>query len=590
MGGQLRMRSIPHPLLTLCLLTAGAGFTQAQVTELNVSRDLVRLGIASRNATPDDAKLDSRPLFQSALAYARSKGVPLITADRGAYWFLTPQTSTSYLVLDHTIDLLIDLQGSDIYIKQPFMIGFDLQFCERVALTNFTLDFMTLPFTQVRLSGVAGRNITYDLLPGWPSPVALAQVAAGANPEYWGLVLRNGTAPPSTNRLPLASPQQDGQLQVNTETSPWTQPAVLATYKSGDIVVVTARAGPPAVFVESGVDVRVANIEVYASGSLGVQVDACDRALIERIHVMPRPGTDRLISSNADGVHVSFVQADTRVRSCYVSRTMDDGIALNSPFLATVDQQIGNRALQVKNLIGIVEPGYQLSFVNPTSGVMLGAAPLATRVSDVRLSFAGDLPSLQSGYGLVYADPDFRGQGTIVENNTVEDVLFARGIFLGGVTGITVRGNTVRRTNGSGIVAHYELSAYPTAPNQDIQILSNTVDSAIGPAAVGSGWVAAVGSIAVLATDSTFQAIRNPLTPNIIIADNAILNAGRTAIWVNAIDGGSITGNTVSSYGAYPQLATWGASAAWAAQLTQDFTQAVVVRNSRNLTVGQNQF
>lgn len=589
MEAQLRMRVIPHPLLSLCLFTLGS-LAHAQVTEVNVSRDLVRLGIASRNAAADNPKLDSRPLFQAAIAYAQSQNVPVITADRGAYWFLTPQASTSYLVLDHATDLLIDLQGSDIYLKQPFMTGFDLQFCERVALTNFTLDFMTLPFTQVRLSGVSGRNISYDPLPGWPSPGSLTQLPAAAGAEFWGLVLRSGSVPPSTNRLPLVTPFQDGQLQVSTETSPWTQPAVLATYKPGDVVVVTARAGPPAVFVESGVDVRVANIEVYASGSLALQVDASDRALIERIHVMPRPGTDRLISSNADGVHVSFVQADTRVRSCYISRSMDDGIALNSPFLANVVQQIGTRTLQVNNLIGIVEPGYQLAFVDPSTGVMSGTAPLAARVSDLRLSFAADLPAVQSGSGLVYADSAFRGDGTIVENNTVEDILFARGIFLGGVTGVTVRGNTVRRTNGNGIAAHYELSAYPTAPNQNLQILSNTVDSAIGPAAVGSGWVAGVGAIAVLATDSSFQAIRNPVTPNITIANNAILNAGRTAIWVNAIDGGSITGNTISGYGVYPQLATWGASSAWVAQLTQDFAQAIAVRNSRNLAVGSNQY
>jgi hypothetical protein len=46
---------------------------------------------------PDSPSTDARPLFQAALAYAQSHSVRLITVDRGAYYFLTPQTAQIYL-------------------------------------------------------------------------------------------------------------------------------------------------------------------------------------------------------------------------------------------------------------------------------------------------------------------------------------------------------------------------------------------------------------------------------------------------------------------------------------------------------------
>ena len=43
-----------------------------------------------------------------------------------------------------------------------------------------------------------------------------------------------------------------------------------------------------------------------------------------------------MISSNADGLNLTNVQADSVIRDCLVQRTLDDGIAVNSTFLASV--------------------------------------------------------------------------------------------------------------------------------------------------------------------------------------------------------------------------------------------------------------
>src|SRR5262249_15469517 len=153
---------------------------------------------------------------------------------------------------------------------------------------------------------------------------------------------------------------------------------------------------------------------------------------------------------------------------------------------------------------------------------------------------------------------------------------------LGGVNGVTVQKNIVRKTDCGAIVLHHDLAAYPSAANQNIQIIGNTVDAAIGPSAVGTGAIAALGSIFVLATDDSFVQLRNPTATNITISNNVISNSGRSAIWAGNIDGGTIQGNTINGYNLYPQLALWGVTQAFATQLVQDFAQSVVVRSSRN--------
>jgi hypothetical protein len=201
-----------------------------------------------------------------------------------------------------------------------------------------------------------------------------------------------------------------------------------------------------------------------------------------------------------------------------------------------------------------------------------------------------DLPTLQKGFGMIYGDAQNRGAGSVIQDSVVEDVLSARGIYLGGISGVTVQRNVIRRTNGGAIVAHEDLSAYPMGPNRDLQIVNNIVEHAIGPAAVGTGVLAAIASIFVLSTDLNFNFLPGTPNTNITIANNYIVNSGRGGIWVSNLNGGSVENNTILQYNVYPTLAAWGLSTDAIAQLRQDFSQAVVVKSSAGVTVGNNVF
>jgi len=118
---------------------------------LNLSRDLVRLGIAPQNLTPDDQSLDARPLFQAALHYVEQNHTRRMTVDRGAYYFLTAETPETYLSFSGLSDLRIDLASSRIYFAHAFLQGFLVSNCQRVTLTNFEAGILSPPYTHVRL-------------------------------------------------------------------------------------------------------------------------------------------------------------------------------------------------------------------------------------------------------------------------------------------------------------------------------------------------------------------------------------------------------------------------------------------------------
>jgi hypothetical protein len=227
---------------------------RAQST-LNLSRDLVRLGIATRNLVPNDPALDARAIFQQAIDYAKAHSVSVLTVDPGNYYFLTrlPGLPDRYTNLFQVRDMTIDLAGSTIYFERGYHVGFSLTDCDRVTLTNFQIDYLNPPYTHVLITAVdaPNRRVSYATLPGWPDPVTLNSHTEPPGFEvisYWGAAFRADAFVPATSRMRIVRPISSGTLAFVQDGTPWTQPAALTALHAGDTMVVTARGvGPPGV-------------------------------------------------------------------------------------------------------------------------------------------------------------------------------------------------------------------------------------------------------------------------------------------------------------------------------------------------------
>ncbi|HZR90508.1 MAG TPA: hypothetical protein VFB02_27225 [Bradyrhizobium sp.] len=396
----------------LAAAEAPAAATPAGVT-INLSHDLVRLAIASSNLPPDSPTTDARPLFQAALAYAKIHSVRTITVDHGAYYFLTPQTNQIYLLFSSLSNLTVDLADSTAYFAQPFLRSFELSQCSNVTLTRFRTEYLNPPYTHVQLTYVdpARRSLAYTVLPNWPDPVtfnALTPPDPTTGPlALWAMVFRNGDIVPGTSRMQVVQPIGSGVLDLVQDNTPWTQSAALSTLSPGDIVVVTVRGGFGPVTVTQSDHVTISDATVQGSSAIAVLFISSSHSLADRVRVEPRQQGDvsDLIASNADGIHFTSTGADNHIRHSFVTRTMDDAMAIDSRDLASVISQSGKRQLTVQRTAFLRFPdGTAVTFVDPaTAGesspfTIVSQTPPQTTPpvfnGQVVLTFASDLPTL----------------------------------------------------------------------------------------------------------------------------------------------------------------------------------------------------
>jgi hypothetical protein len=111
----IRSIDVPAKLVVASLAIAFAGNAQ---TTLNLSEDVVRLGIASGIMVPNDPTIDAGPIFFRAVLYAKNHQIGRVIADRSAYYFQSLQylisTSTQYggshVAWDSLSNMTIDLK------------------------------------------------------------------------------------------------------------------------------------------------------------------------------------------------------------------------------------------------------------------------------------------------------------------------------------------------------------------------------------------------------------------------------------------------------------------------------------------------
>ena len=566
------------------ILLVAASAVLGQSASLNVSHDLTGLKIAAQNMTPNVPDLDSRPLLEAAVQYAQAHSIPQITADPGSYYFLTGHPFGVFLFLNGVHDLTLDLAGSDLYFALGSWNAVECLQCTNVQFLNFTVDALQLPFTQVRVTSVdtAKARIFYTALPGWEaaSNFNTSRSQSGALEPLYAFDFRQGQPVRQTSRMAIQRPVDAAFLAFTDDGSPWGKAAQLASIQPGDTIVLTARAGGPTFVVRDSRNVTVRSVAIYYGGSVGMMLTASPNTTVELVQVTPRPGTDRMMSSNADGIGAVQLGQNLVIRRSRVKRTGDDGISPNSQQLAVVTGQSGTRQVSVnRSAYSNFANDLLVQFVDTKTGFPAATAhitgqnpPYNTALpafgSAVTLTLDQDLPALAVNTPMVYADAAFRGSGLLIENSLVEENVFARGISIWGVLGGTVQGNVLRKIAWSAINPIERLSVrdWMTGPIGNLTIRRNVIEQF--STAFGIGNAGTLAGIDMEASDGN-QTIITGSSPfsNITIQDNFVSTGPYSGIRMQNVTGGSVTGNTLMNVALAP--GTGSPVAALQAQLAQ---------------------
>jgi uncharacterized protein (TIGR03437 family) len=585
------------------LSTAGGACAQV----LNLSKDLVAMGIATSNMTPNTPSLDSSPLLQAGVAYASAHSIPSVVAERGSYYFLSLNSPSEHVYLNATTNVTVDLRHSDLYFAQGNIKAIDAANTVNLTLENFTVDYLQLPFTQLTVTSVdtSAKTISFTQLGSYSLPStfnALTVPSGYINDGYFAYVFRNGQELSTTGRMKVTAPFNDTSLQL-AGTEPWAQAAALGTILPGDTLVLEWRAGVGAVFASGSTGLTVKNVSVYASGFIGVFTNLGSATTIDHVQVIPRPGTDRLISSNADGIHLAKAGANNAITNNTVKRTCDDAIAMDGQWYAIVAADSSTASVQVtRNNNGSLAIGAAVDFIDIVDATIAGTATIVDENPEpamqtgkagepITLTLDHAISGLLTNFGVTPNDPNLRGSGTVISGNLAQEIVFGRGIYPAGVANVTITDNMIEATNRTGIIVEQDEGLtynYKTGPSSGITVQSNIVDNALGYGNPSAGVVTDGGGIAVVAEDQHFAWVATQSLTDIAITDNFVTNTIRSGIRMENVNSGTMAGNTVLNYGTAPDNAIWFvpvcAVCETMAEVEADFTQPVLGVNSVAIT------
>jgi uncharacterized protein (TIGR03437 family) len=611
MLARIRLRNTV--LAVCCFATFVSYLSGAQPPVLNMSHDLVTYGIASSNLAPDTPSEDARALFEAAAAYATKNNITTLTADPGSYYFLSLHAgTTAHAYLNAAANVTVDWQGSDLYFANSNYAAITCANCNAVTMQNFTVDYQQLPFTQVTITAVnsATGALTYADIPGFQDPSAFnTNRAADGSDAIWIFIFRNGAPLGTVGRLSGSRPVSGNILTIADITSPWSEPAALATIQPGDIAVFTDRSGPPALNFVQGQNITVHNVSVFSSGQIALYFGRTLAPTADHVQVMPRPGTTRLISSNADGIHISFANGASTYTNNIVERTCDDELAIAEEWIGTVSSTSASGTVTVtRSIVGVPFPeGTSVSFVNPANDTVIGSAGIVSESppfsaqtlaagETVVLTLSAPVAGVANGYQMIYANPSQHGGGSVISGNVARQGVFSRGIWLSGVDNVSVHDNLITQTSKPGIFIE-QLAAPPgsgnlldTAPSSGVTIQNNMVDNSINYGGISEGPLLDAGSVQVMSVGGGGGQVTSSPNSNIAIQNNLISNAPRSGIRVENTSSGQISGNSIQGYGASATADVYYAPSCCetVAQYKTDFAQAIVVMTSAGVTNASN--
>jgi len=423
------------------------------------------------------------------------------------------------------------------------------------------------------------------------------------NDGYYLFVFRNGQELRTTGRMPVASPLNDSSVQI-TGTNPWADAASIGTIQAGDTLVLTYRAGVGAIFASTCTGFTVQNVAVYSSGFIGVYAGYGSAVTYDHVQVIPRPGTDRLISTNADGLHISHAGSNNLITNNTVRRGCDDGIAIDGQWYAMVNAANNGANVQVmRNSDSPLAIGVSFDFIDITNATVVGTASIVAESPppSQQTGAGGELItltldhaiSLKPNFGVTPSDPKLRGSGTVISGNLVQEEVFARGIYPAGVANVTVTDNMTETTAEAGILVEQDEAltySYKTGPSSGITIKNNIVDHALGNGTPTSTVLIGAAAINVVAYDQNFAWVSTTPFSNITITGNFVTNSIRTGIRMENVAGGQVSGNTILNYALQPTDYLWylPACCETLAQVEADYLQPVVVTNSSSVTNASN--
>jgi len=364
-------------------------------------------------------------------------------------------------------DITVEGNGSTISFTEPRMGGIHLFDSQDLTIRDLTVDYDPLPFTQGKIVDLADsrREFVFEIDDNH-SPLSAEKFAQGD--VFASIHDPDGSFIDSTRArgLPIKRFETIDSLGGDRWRLTLSEHSTTQGMTEGLRMAITARDPPGSAqaLKFSNIDrPRLEDVTVNASPSFAALFANCRSPHVEGVRVAPPADSNRLIGSDADGLHFLNNRGGPTIRDCHVERLLDDGIIISS-LMAPVERVDGD-TVQVAP-IGVFAPkvGDTIEAMTPR-GVRSVELPDITSVSPKFRPSRGIAPVKSIEFessvadhvepGDYLANSTTANRGFVVQENTVRDN----------------RANSVRISAGPGEITG---NRFLSSQNQTINILCDT--------------------------------------------------------------------------------------------------------------------
>lgn len=332
---------------------------------------------------------DAATALRDAIAQAQALGPGArVELDAGRFIIESFADENWSIVIGNAHQFTLAGQGpeTEIIFRDPRRGGIFVAGGSGVIVRDLTVDYDPPPFTQGTIVAVDLDAGTFDLRvdEGYPSPDA-PWFATGDPPRNMAVAFDA-----HQRRLKAGAPDFYivGGWQAHPATpNVWTirlcddERNKTSSLSPGDRFALLSRRGNGAFRFNGTVDSTLENVTVHASPSLTVALAACSDMTIRNLRVTYRAGSDRLIASTGDGLHVQQNRVGPIIQNCLFEGLCDDAVNIYAPPMI-VRRVLSPSEVEV-TASADVRIGDTLQIFDPRAGIVR-AEPKVLAVRDVR--------------------------------------------------------------------------------------------------------------------------------------------------------------------------------------------------------------
>jgi hypothetical protein len=364
-----------------------------------------QISVIDHGADPS-GKQDSTVAIQDAISAMKTKGSPQLVFPRGTYRLMSAHRSA--MDFTHMSNFEVDGGGSTI------LIGPDARCITLVSsnavIHDLVIDWDPLPFTQGTVTASGLNWFTLRIDSGFPVPPHADLVAFGAYDRSLKNLARKGFEVYGS----VSSVQAAGPADLRIELTR------LLAIPVGTVLVLRFKLGHEAVSITGSQNITVRNLRIHSSYSLGFNISRSRDLRFEDVTIGMPSGSDRLLSTNADGMHITNCSGDLVIQRGVFEGMGDDAININAGILhfqpnAAVSGALTNHAGSILPPSEIPDPRDRLDILDPHDLHVIGhasTAPTASGTMTTQLEGSIDSSALN---GALIVDADCTPTTRIVD-------------------------------------------------------------------------------------------------------------------------------------------------------------------------------